>query len=153
MRSINERTMRLFWGALAVTCIACQQSPTVPSKVGTTEALIQALQREGLATSLGGKISPGTIGFFTVPAQQASVNGEPLSIFEYSTADKAADEAALITSDAQPNPRAQITWISKPHFYHHHLLIVLYVGCSSEIVAALEEFLGPPIVTGQALCR
>jgi hypothetical protein len=106
-----------------------------------------------LAVSTNGEISPSNNGFFTVPAQELLVDGERVNGFEYSTAERAAAEAALISSDAQPNPRTRITWVSVPRFYRQGRLIALYVGCSSKLLAALEKSLGAPIVTGTTPCR
>jgi hypothetical protein len=53
-----------------------------------------------------------------------------LKAFEYRTSDRADEDAALIRPDGQPNPRAQVGWISSPHFYKQGRLIVLHVGCS-----------------------
>ena len=145
--------LRLSWVLGGVTMLACQPSPTVPSEIGTVDQLVQALRREGLTVSRSGEISADTMGFFTVPAQQILVGEERLSAFDYPTADRAAADAALISSEAQPNPRAAIGWVSRPQFYRHLGVIALYVGCSTEITGALEKSLGPPVATGPAPCR
>jgi len=57
-------------------------------------------------------------------------------------------DAALISPDGQPNPRAQVGWISAPHFYRQGRLIVLYVGCTGEIIETLNGLMGPAIARG-----
>lgn len=144
---------RLIWVLAGAAMISCQQSPTVPSEIGTVDQLVQALRREGLTVAQSGEISANSMGFFTVPAKQIAVGAERLSAFDYPTADGAAADAALISSEAQPNPRAAIGWVSRPQFYRHLRVIALYVGCSTEITAALEKSLGPPVATGPTPCR
>ena len=85
-----------------------------------------------------------------MPAQQILVGAERVSAFEYPTASGAASDAALISSEGQPNPHARIDWVSRPQFYRQLRLIVLYVGCSSEVLSALKKSLGPPVASGPA---
>jgi hypothetical protein len=80
------------------------------------------------------------------------VNAEALYVFEYSTATRAATDAAQISPDAQPSPRARITWVNTPTFYHRGTLIVLHLGCLSDVVAALDKFLGPAIAVERTRC-
>jgi hypothetical protein len=135
---------------IAVSC----QGPTGPtSHIGTVEQLAQSLRQQGFAVSIDGEIAPKRMGFFSVPARQLSVDRERLSAFEYPTAERAAADAALLSPDAQPNPRARVTWVSTPRFYRGGRLIVLYVGCASDVVTALEIALGPPVATGPTPCR
>src|SRR5688572_343102 len=113
MRRVVTATVSLLWGLAGLAAISCQQSPTVPGEIGTVDQLVQALRQDGLTVSRGGEISANTMGFFTVAAKQILVGTERLSAFEYPTAEKAAADAALISSDAQPNPRAAIGWVSR----------------------------------------
>lgn len=149
MRRLVPTALTLVWGVAGVTMISCAQGLTVPSHVGSVEQLVQSLRSQGLTVSLGGDISPG---YFTVQARQISVEGERLNAFEYPDADTAAAEAALISSDAQPSPRKRITWAGVPRFYRQGRVIVLYVGCSTSVISALEKFLGPPVAMGQTPC-
>jgi hypothetical protein len=153
MPRLITAAVTLIWGFAGIAMISCEQSPTVPSHVGTVDQLVQSLRGQGLAVSLGGEISPNDNGFFSVPARKVSIDGQRLSAFEYATAERAAADAALISVDGQPNPRAAITWVSTPRFYRQGRLIVLYVGCATEVIAALEQSLGPPMVTGPTPCR
>lgn len=95
-----------------------------------------------------------------MPAQQLLVNEPPvdpvearLNVFEYASAEAAAREAALVSADGQPRATARLTWVSTPRFYRQDRLIVLYVGCSPDIVRALQATIGPPFVTGATPCR
>ena len=151
MRRLTNTTV--IWVLVGVIATSCQ-GPTGPSShVGTVERLAQTLRQQGFAVSVAGEIPPERMGFFLVPARQLLVDNARLSAFEYRTAEQAAADAALISPDAQPNPRARITWVSVPRFYRAGRLIVLYVGCASDIVGALKTALGPPIATGPALCH
>jgi hypothetical protein len=134
--------------AIVVTT-ACVQSPLVPSQLGTVEQLVDALRREGLIVSVGDKLSPG---YLSVPARRVPVNAEALYVFEYSTATQAATDAAQISPDAQPGPRTRVTWVNTPTFYHRGTLIVLHLGCLSDVVAALDKLLGPAIAIGRTRC-
>jgi len=153
MRWLVTTTATLILGLTGVATTSCEQRLTVPSEIATVEQLVQSLRREGLTVSQRGEISANTMGFFTVPAQQILVGAERLSAFEYPTAERAAADAALLSSDAQPNPRAAISWVSRPQFYRHLRVIALHVGCSTEITAALEKSLGPPVAMGPTPCR
>jgi hypothetical protein len=66
MRRLVTTAVTLIWGLAAVAMISCQQSPTVPSEIGTVDELVQALRREGLTVSQSGEISANRMGFFTV---------------------------------------------------------------------------------------
>ena len=117
MRRLVNSALRLILVLAGGSLMSCQQSPNVPSEIGTVEDLVQALRPEGLTVSESGEIPANRMGFFTVPAKQILVSAERLSAFDYPTADRAAADAALISSDAQPNPLAAIGSVSRPQFY------------------------------------
>jgi hypothetical protein len=127
-------------------------SPTGPTSSTTLDRFVQALRQQGLTASLAGQISPSSNGFFSVPANQVRVNDSQVNAFVYQSADAAAAEAALISKDGQPSPTARVTWISTPRFYRQDAMIVLYVGCSAEIVEALQKTVGPAIAVGPTPC-
>ena len=102
--------------------------------------------------SLAGQISPSVNGFFSVPAEQLRVNDSQVNAFVYQSADAAAAEAALISADGQPTPTARVSWVSTPRFYRQDAMIVLYVGCTPDIVQALQVTVGVPIAVGPAPC-
>jgi hypothetical protein len=137
---------------LSLLLLACS-SPTGPSSSSTLERFVQALRQQGLTVTLAGQIAPSVNGFFSVPADRVRVSDSQVNAFVYRTADAAAAEAALISKDGQPSPTARVLWVSTPRFYRRDALIVLYVGCATEIVDALQNTVGPPIVVGATPCN
>ena len=151
MRLTIIRTIAI--GALGLSAAACSRPATVPSDpvvshVGTVDQLVGSLRGQGQSVSVGDETSPQRNGYFSVPSRDVLVGGARLKAFEYDTATKASADAALISADGQPNPRAAIGWIAAPHFYKQGQLIVLYVGCANDIITTLENLLGPAIATG-----
>jgi hypothetical protein len=133
---------------------SCQQrSPLEPNGSGTLDQFLQALRQRGLTVSLAGEIPPEVNRFFSVTAHQVQVNDSRVSAFEYASAAALAVDAALVSSEGQPNPTARITWVSTPRFYRQDRLIVLYVGCSTVIVQALDVTVGPAFVIGRTPCE
>jgi hypothetical protein len=80
------------------------------------------------------------------------VNDSQVNAFVYHSAGAAAAEAALISKDGQPSPTTRLTWASTPRFYRQDAMIVLYVGCSADIVGALQKTVGPAIAVGPTPC-
>lgn len=141
--------------ASSVIClllIACS-SPVGPSSSTTLDRFVRALRDQGLTVSLAGQISPSVNGFFSVPADQVRVNNSQVSVFVYPNADAAAADAALISKDARPSPTVRVNWVSTPRFYRQNAMIVLYVGCSTEIVDALQKTVDRPIAVGPTPCN
>lgn len=140
---------------------ACQhRSPVGPTESGTLDQLVNGLRQQGLSVSPAGAIPPEINRIFSVPAQQLLVNAPPVdpfearvNVFEYASVEAASAEAARVSADGQPRPDARVTWVSTPRFYRQTQLIVLYVGCSADIVRALQATIGPPFVTGGTPCR
>jgi hypothetical protein len=135
---------------LAVACDS--HSPLAPTS-SALDQFVQGLRQQGLTVSLGGEIRPEVNGFFSVPANQVRVNAGQVNAFQYPTADAAAAEAGLISDDGQPSPTVRVSWVSTPRFYRQGSLIVLYVGCSAEIVQALQATVGSPIAMGRTPCN
>jgi hypothetical protein len=134
--------------------VSCEhRSPIEPTSSAVLDQLLQALRQQGFSVALAGEISPQTNGFFSVPARQIRVNEAQVDAFEYANAEAAAMEAARISPDGQPSPTVRITWMSTPRFYRQGPLIVLYVGCSAEIVQALQATAGAPIAVGPTPCQ
>lgn len=141
--------------SLVVSCflltVSCS-SPVSPTTSIALDQFVEALRQQGLSVSLGGQISPSANGFFSVPAQQVRVNDANVNAFVYQNAESAAKEAAGISQDGQPSPMARVTWVSTPRFYRQGALIALYVGCSAEIVQALQATVGAPLAIGPTPC-
>jgi hypothetical protein len=137
---------------MSLLLIGCS-SPVGPSSSTTLDRFMQALRDQGLTVSLAGQISPSVNRFFSVPANQVRVNGSNVNAFVFQSADAAAAEAALISQDGQPSPTVRVTWVSTPRFYRQDAMIVLYVGCAGEIVAALQKTVGAPVAVGPTPCN
>ena len=135
---------------LAVSCT--DRNPAGPTSSATLDGFVQALRQQGLNVSVAGQIPPEVNRFFSVPADQIRVNDGQVNAFVYATAQDAAREAAAISADGQPSPTARVTWVSTPRFYRQDSLIVLYVGCTTEITRALQQAVGAPIVVGSTPC-
>lgn len=138
---------------LSVAWLGACRTPTEPTAGAALDQWRSALQQRGFTVTLGERISPDVNGYFAVPAQTVAVNGARLSAFEYTGADAAAEDAARVSADGQPNPLARISWVSTPRFYRQGSLIVLYVGCTPDIVQALDATLGAAFVVGATPCR
>src|SRR5262245_65107132 len=123
---------------LSLLLIECS-NPAEPSSSTTLDRFVQGLRDQSLTVSLAGQISPNVNGFFSVPADQVRVNDAQVNAFVYPSAEAAATEAASISKDGQPSPTARVSWVSTPRFYRQDALIVLYVGCATEIVDALQK--------------
>ena len=136
---------------LAISC--ADRNPSGPTSSATLDQFVQALRQQGLTVSVAGQISPEVNRFFSVPAHQVRLSDGQVNAFVYSSAREAAAEAAAISADGQPSPTARVTWVSTPHFYRQGALIALYVGCSAEIVQALQVTVGSPIVVGHTPCN
>jgi hypothetical protein len=137
----------------AVLTVSCEQRrPLGPSSSATLDQFVQALRQQGFNVTLADQIRPEVNRFFSVPAHQLRVDESQVNAFEYPSSEAAVAEAALISPDGQPSPVARISWVSTPRFYHQGRLIVLYVGCSTEIVQALQATVGTPIAIGPTPC-
>lgn len=142
---------------LAVPClllsVSCaDRNPAGPTSSATLDRFVDALRQQGLTVSVAGQISPEVNRFFSVPAHQVRVNDGQVNAFVYSSAQAAAAEAAVISADAQPSPTTRVTWVSTPRFYRRDALIVLYVGCATQILQALQATVGAPVATGSTPC-
>jgi hypothetical protein len=135
---------------LAVSCDS--QGPVGPGS-SALDQFVEGLRRQGLTVSLAGETRPEVNGFFSVPATQVRVNAGQVNAFQYPSAAAAEAEARLISDDGLPNPTARVSWVSTPRFYRQGSLIILYVGCSTEIVQALQATVGSPIAVGRTPCN
>jgi len=77
------------------------------------------------------------------------VNGAEVTVFAYSSADRAAADAAKVSPTGSSIGQTQISWLDTPHFYKRDRLIVLYVGHSADLLKVLEAVLGPPFAAGR----
>ena len=150
-----RRTMAVAAVTLSLLVAAsCYRRALVgPTPTGALHTWLEAVRQHGLTVTLAERIPPETNGYFTVPAQQVLLNDARVSTFAYPTAEAAAADAAQVSADGQPTPLSRITWVSTPRFYRQGPLMVLYVGCATEIVRALDATLGRAFVVGTTPCR
>lgn len=143
--------------SLVLPCLllaACEdRNPVAPTSSATLDQFVQALRQQGLSVNVAGQISPEVNRFFSVPAHQVRANDAQVNAFVYPTAQDAAAEAASISQDGQPSPTTRVTWVSTPRFYRQEALVVLYVGCATDIVQALQRTVGAPIAIGPTPCE
>jgi hypothetical protein len=107
-------------------------------------ALIRALRGVAVAVVPRGRESREAFPFLSPRAARLSIAGEDVHVFEYATADRAAEEASRIPPAGSPIGSHQIAWIDPPRFYRKDQLIVLYIGTNLDVVRALDEVLGQP---------
>jgi hypothetical protein len=108
--------------------------------------LANSLRAKGFRVSLGAKTREA---YFTVSSREVVLD-EPglMKAFEYSSATRADEDAAVVTPEGQPTPLVMFGWIDVPHFYKSGRLIVLFIGCNGHTLEALENLLGRPFAGG-----
>jgi hypothetical protein len=153
MRSRRLIVMAAMLASSILPGVSCEdRGPTAPSSFETVEQFLQALRQRGLTVTLADQLPPASTPYFSVPAQVVRVNGSSLNVFEYPNPEAAASDASQVTPEGQ-FPTMMVTWISTPRFYRGDRLIVLYVGCTTDIVQALDATIGRPFVIGSTPCR
>ncbi len=91
------------------------------------------------------------------------MNGERVETFEFGSAEE-ADAAAegvsatgssisRVDSETGMGVASSILWYVPPHFYKAGKLIVLYVGCDSDVIDALQETMGPQFAGGAGVSQ
>lgn len=121
---------------------------SVLSRGGQVEdyaSLIDALRGTGITVEPAGHADQP---FISVGGQVINVNGEAVQVFEYTTPSGADAEAKLVSPDGREIGTTMVTWVDSPHFYKAGRLIILYVGDSATVIAALEATLGPQFAGG-----
>ena len=104
-------------------------------------------------------IRRGTVAadYFAPQGQLLTVNGEGVVTFEFASAEEAdagaegvsASGSSIVTTFADGTGKSSmITWVKSPHFYKAGKLIVLYVGCDSDVIDVLQETMGPQFAGG-----
>lgn len=103
------------------------------------KSLTRKLRTVGSTVKLDEKVSQP---FFSTPGRILIVNGEPVQVFEFKTAAKAATEVRKVSKEGSPIGTTMITWVAPPHFFRNGKLVVLYLGENSTVIKALEKVLG-----------
>ena len=117
-------------------------------------SLVDNLRAAGATVDPAGTASGRT---FAPQGQLLTVNGEGISAYEFGSAEEAdagaegvsASGSSIVTTFADGTGIAtMVTWVESPHFYKAGKLIVLYVGCDSDVIDVLQETMGPQFAGG-----
>jgi hypothetical protein len=116
-------------------------TPAGPDRsINSAQSLSEALTSAGLTVKSAGSI---TQPFFSVNAQILVANDEDIQVFEYADEKTAEAEAAQVDPKGSAIGTNMMSWMAPPHFYRKGNLIVLHIGRSKEVKAALEALFGP----------
>lgn len=107
--------------------------------------LISYLQASGHTVSVTGAVTQSNM---NGDATELTVNGNPMLVFEYMSAEAAEEDADRISIDGSQIDNQEITWPAEPHFYRQDNLIALYMGTDDTMLAALEDAMGAQIAGG-----
>ncbi len=100
--------------------------------------------------------------YFAPQGQVLTVNGEDIQAFEFGSAEDAdaaaegvsATGSSIVTTMADGSGSASmITWVAPPHFYNGGKLIVMYVGCDSDVIDTLQETMGSQFAGGAGVSQ
>lgn len=85
---------------------------------------------------------------FSVDSDDYTVNGEKISVYEYDRNDSSKLEGDLrtITDNGTMINGARMNWTSAPHIYKRGRMVVVYDGNNSNLLTALQEVLGSPLL-------
>jgi hypothetical protein len=155
----QNRLLKVTFLGLFLLLVACAPAATEPAdtsvdepvavshgnEIGDYVDLVDALRTGGAIVDPAGEIEQP---FFSVGGQLITLDGGDVQVFEYTDADAAAADAALISPDGSSVGLSMINWMAKPHFYAMDRIIVLYVGDDDAVVEALNGVLGQPVAEG-----
>ena len=134
--------------SLLVAACGAQGGTDVVSHGGPVSdyvSLVDALRAAGATVEPAGEVSQP---FLSAAGQVIGVDGHDVQVFEYADEAAADDDAALISPDGSSVGTSLITWIATPHFFRKGRLLVLCVGDDGDLIAALENALGPQFAGG-----
>ena len=120
-------------------------SPTTPivshdGPVKDYVSLVDNLRAAGATVDPAGIYSAD---YFALPRQLLTVNGERVETSEFGSAEEARTVAETISADGSSIGTSNYRWVALPHFYKAGRMIVLYVGCDSDVINVLQETIGP----------
>jgi hypothetical protein len=108
--------------------------------------LVERLRADGATVEPTGDASAYPL--VTPSGRMISLNGERVSVFEYTSAHEAQAEAAQISPDGTERDGSGHSVVMdfeyKPRWYQAGRIIVFYVGTNSEVAALLQRELGAP---------
>lgn len=85
---------------------------------------------------------------FSVDREIVKIKGGELSLYEYpmDSKGKMEEDIKSIQDSGNTINGVKMTWTTAPHFYKKGRVLVVYDGNSQEIIKALNEILGNPIM-------
>ena len=111
-----------------------------PEQTGGIGVLVSDLVGLGSVVVQGKSISQP---FFTVPGQEAVMDGEAIQVFTYPSPEAAQADADLVSPAGSPIGTSMVSWVEPPNFYLKDTLLVLYVGRNDTIIDRLQTVMGP----------
>ena len=116
--------------------------------------------------AVGATVDPagtGSADYFAPQGQLLTVNGGRAETFEFASAEAAdaaaegvsasGDSISRVDSETGFGVASSILWEVPPHFYKAGKLIVLYVGCDSDVIDVLRETVGSQIAGGAGVSQ
>ena len=133
---------------LALLFVGCGATASVQQSAPPLDyaSLVERLRGDGATVEPAGDASAYPL--VTPPGRMIHLNGERVSVFEYTSALEAQAEVTQISPDgAERNDSGHnvvMDFVYAPRWYQAGRLIVLYVGTVSAVGDLLERELGAP---------
>ena len=139
--------------------------PTMPAvshggPVKDYASLVDTLRGAGVAIDPAGIVSRP---FFAPEGQLLKVNRVDVQTFEFASAEEAdavaegvspsGDSILRVDAETGLGVASSVLWEMPPHFYKAGKLIVLYVGCNSDVINVLQETMGPQFAGGAGVSQ
>ncbi len=144
-RDLPRLSIALLLAATLAASACTAKSPTAPGALLTIDGLVMALRSQQATVRVMEQLPRDSNPFFSVPGTVVAVNDENVTVFQYTRSSDADRDAATISPDGRGVGTSLVSWVGPPHFYKKDALIVLYVGRSASVMAALAAVLGPQI--------
>jgi|GEM_PF-2223235 len=107
------------------------------------DTFIVAMKAKGYSIEM--QVSQNGQSFFSVTPKYFKVNGDIISIYEFTNYDSAKSQSRTISNDGSRIGNSSIDWIDKPHFYVKGKIIVGYIGSNQTILNDLSKIMGDSI--------
>jgi hypothetical protein len=104
---------------------------TAPGPVQTIDDVVAALESAGLTVEVTGAQHDS---FFSVPAQELTVEGEPFEVYIYPTAADRVHETEMIRGDGSEVGPVIVDWIAPPHWAAANNVLTLLVSADDSLV-------------------
>lgn len=111
-------------------------------------AIIKDLKSKGFNPEVTNTKAKDNQKIFSVDKQIVKIKGGELSLYEYPMDSKGKLEGDIksIQDNGKMINGTTMTWNTAPHFYKKGRVLVVYDGDSQEIIKALNEILGNPLM-------